>query len=136
MQAAAAQRRAKAAEQQVQQSVNQVRQEVQSFYAQVQQGREAVLLSSQRVQSASNALRLQSLRFNAGYGNITDVVQAQQDLTQAVGDYIDQLANYNLALVSLSRASGLSYQDDPGFNQKLGDPLDRLRLPSLLARRR
>ena len=136
MRAAAAQRRAQAAEQQVQQAVNQVRQEVQTFYAQVQQGRDAVLLSSQRVQSASRALRLQSLRFNAGYGTITDVVQAQQDLTQAVGDYIDQLANYNLALVSLSRASGLSYQEDPAFSQQLGNPLDRLRLPSLLARRR
>lgn len=136
MQAAAAQRRAKAAEQQTQQAINQVRQEVQSFYAQVQQGREGVLLSSQRVQSASDALRLQSLRFNAGYGNITDVVQAQQDLTQAVSGYIDQLANYNLALVSLSRASGLAYQEDPLFNQKIGDPLDRLRLPGLLSRRR
>jgi len=136
MQAAAAQRRAKAADQQVQQSINQVRQEVQTFYAQVQQGRDAVLLSAQRVQSASNALRLQSLRFTAGYGNITDVVQAQQDLTQAVGTYIDQLANYNLALVSLSRASGLSYQEDLAFNQQLGNPLDSLRLPNLLAGRR
>jgi outer membrane protein TolC len=71
---------------------------------------------------------LQSLRFNAGFGNITDVVQAQQDLTQSVGDYIGQLANYNVALVSLSRSSGLSYQNDADFVRQLGNPLGRLRL--------
>ena len=123
-----------AAEQQVQQVTNQVREEVQRFYSQVQQGRAAVLISAQRVQSASDSLRLQSLRFGVGFANITDVVQAQQDLTQSVGDYIEQLYSYNLALVSLSRASGLAYQEDQSFNQQLGDPLDRLRLPNLSAR--
>jgi hypothetical protein len=39
-------------------------------------------------------------------------------------------------LVSLSRASGLSYQEDLAFNQQLGNPLDSLRLPNLLAGRR
>jgi outer membrane protein TolC len=134
MEAAASRRRAMAAEQQVQQVTNQVREEVQRFYSQVQQGRAAVLISAQRVQSASDSLRLQSLRFSVGFANITDVVQAQQDLTQSVGDYIEQLYSYNLALVSLSRASGLAYQEDQSFNQQLGDPLDRLRLPNLSAR--
>ena len=136
MSAAAAMRRAKAAEAQVQQAVNQVRREVQTYFAQAQQGREAVLLSSQRVASASSALRLQTIRFNAGYGTVTDVVQAQQDLTQAVGDYINQLSDYNVALVSLSRASGLSYVPDAQLARELGNPLDRLRLPSLLAGRK
>jgi outer membrane protein TolC len=135
MSAAAAMRRAKAAEAQVQQAVNQVRREVQTYYAQAQQGRQAVLLSSQRVVSASDALRLQTIRFNAGYGNVTDVVQAQQDLTQAVSDYINQLADYNVALVSLSRASGLSYEPDDQLTREVGNPLDRLRLPNLLAGR-
>jgi outer membrane protein TolC len=135
MSAAAAMRRAKAAEAQVQQAVNQVRREVQTFYAQAQQGRQAVLFSSQRVVSASDALRLQTIRFNAGYGNVTDVVQAQQDLTQAVSDYINQLADYNVALVSLSRASGLSYAPDDQLTREVGNPLDRLRLPNLLAGR-
>lgn len=111
--------------------MNQVRRDVQAFYAQVKQGRDAVLLASQRANAASQALRLQSLRFNAGYGNITDVVQAQQDLTGAVGDYIDQLADYNVALVSLARASGLTYQSDPALLQELGDPLSKLAIPPL-----
>jgi outer membrane protein TolC len=134
MNAAASLRKARAAEAQVQSAVNQVRREVQTYYAQSQLGREAVLLASARVRSATEALRLQTLRFNAGYGTITDVVQAQQDLTQAVGVYIDQLADYNIALVSLARASGLIYQDDPQLIQQVGNPLERLRLPGRLAK--
>ena len=131
MTAAASMRRARAAEAGFQQAVNQVRRDVQAFYAQVKQGREAVLLASQRANAASQALRLQSLRFNAGYGNVTDVVQAQQDLTGAVGDYIDQLADYNVALVNLARASGLTYQSDPALLEQLGDPLSKLSIPPL-----
>lgn len=132
MTAAASQRRARAAEAGFQQALNQVRRDVQAFYAQVMQGRQAVLLASQRANAASTALRLQSLRFNAGYGNITDVVQAQQDLTGAVGDYIDQLADYNVSLVSLARASGLTYQPDPSLVEELGNPLAKLRIPALV----
>ena len=131
MTAAASRRRARAAEAGFQQAVNQVRRDVQAFYAQVKQGREAVLLASQRANAASQALRLQSLRFNAGYGNVTDVVQAQQDLTGAVGDYIDQLADYNVALVSLARASGLTYGDDPALLKQIGDPLASLSIPPM-----
>lgn len=133
MSAAAALRRARAAEAEVQSAVNQVRREVQTFHAQTLQGREAVLLASARAQAASKALRLQTLRFNAGYGTITDVVQAQQDLTEAVSVYIDQLAYYNIALVSLARASGLAYQSDPQLERAVGDPLSRLSLPIRLS---
>ena len=134
MNAAAALRKARAAEAQVQSALNQVRREVQTYHAQAMQGREAVLLASARVNSASQALRLQTLRFNAGYGNITDVVQAQQDLTQAVGVYIDQLADYNVALVSLARASGLTYEPDGQLQQQVGNPLARLSLPTRLSK--
>jgi outer membrane protein TolC len=134
MSAAAAIRKAKAAEADVQAAVNQVRREVQTYFAQSRQGREAVLLASARVNAASQALRLQTLRFNAGYGNITDVVQAQQDLTQAVSVYIDQLANYNIALVNLARASGLGYQPDLQLEKQVGNPLARLSLPSRLSK--
>lgn len=134
MTAAAALRKAKAAEEEVQATVNQVRREVQTYFAQSQQGREAVLLASARVNAASDALRLQTMRFNAGYGTITDVVQAQQDLTQAVSGYIDQLGDYNIALVSLARASGLAYVPDPDLARQVGNPLTRLSLPNRLAK--
>ncbi|WP_411876931.1 TolC family protein [Vulcanococcus limneticus] len=134
MNAAAALRRAKAAEADVQSAVNQVRREVQTYHAQAQLGRDAVLLASARVKASSNALQLQTLRFNAGYGNITDVVQAQQDLTQAVSAYLQQLTDYNLALVRLARASGLSYAPDPQLIEQVGNPLARLSLPPRLSK--
>lgn len=131
MTAEASMKKARAAEAATLQAVNQVRRDVQAYYAQANQGRQAVVLASQRTNAASSALRLQSLRFSAGYGTITDVVQAQQDLTQAVSDYIGQLADYNIALVSLARSSGITYTADPELLRQLGDPLSKLRLPRL-----
>lgn len=136
MNAEAARRKARAAEASYQAAVNQVRKEVQTFYAQATQGRDVVLFSSGRVKAANEALRLQTLRFNAGYGTVTDVVQAQQDLTQAVIAYVNDLADYNIALVSLARASGLNYMGDPALSQELGTPLNDLRLPARLAKLR
>ena len=132
MDAAAARKRAAAAQLAARQSVNSVIEEVREYFAQSTDGREAVLVASGRVQAASSALKLQSQRFNAGYGTITDVVQSQQDLTEAVSSYIDQLADYNLALVNLSRASGLSYQVDPELLAQVGDPLGAVGLTSVL----
>lgn len=136
MNAEASKRKAKAAEAAYQAAVNQVRQEVESFYAQATQGRQVVLFSSGRVKAANEALRLQTLRFNAGYGTVTDVVQAQQDLTQAVIAYVNDLADYNVALVSLARSSGLDYMVDPALSQELGTPLNDLSLPASLAKPR
>ena len=134
MDAEASRKRAKSAQAAAQQSVNSVIEEVREYFSQCLQGREAVIVASQRVQAASTALKLQSLRFNAGYGTITDVVQSQQDLTQAVESYISQLSDYNLALVNLSRASGQTFAADAGLVQKVGDPLSELGLTSILRR--
>jgi outer membrane protein TolC len=136
MNAESALAKARAAEASVQGAVNQVRQEVQSYHAQSIWGRKAVIVASDRVKSATQALRLQSLRFNAGYGTITDVVQAQQDLTQGVQSYIEVLTSYNTALVDLARASGLVYRQDAPLEQAVGNPLERLSLPVGLARMR
>ena len=134
MRAAAAMRQAKAAEAGYQAAVNQVRQDAQSFHARAIHGREAVLLAAGRMTSASTALKLQSLRLDAGYGTITDVVQAQQDLTQSVGAYIGVLADYNIALVTLARISGLTYAPDVALQRTVGDPLAALALPARLRR--
>jgi outer membrane protein TolC len=136
MSAASSMAKARAAADSVQGAVNQVRKEAQSYYADADWGRKSVYVSSERVKAASQALRLQSLRFNAGYGNITDVVQAQQDLTQSVSAYIEVLTAYNQALVNLARASGLSYRQDPQMLKAVGNPLNNLGLPGKVARMR
>jgi len=134
MEAEASKSRARAAQSAVEQSQNGVIAEVREFFADVRDGREALLVATERVDAASSALKLQSLRFSAGFGSITDVVQSQQDLTQAVEAYIKQLSDYNLALVSLSRASGIDYVEDLSLLEKVGDPLSQVKIAPYLVR--
>ena len=134
MSAASSMAKARAAADSVQVAVNQVRKESQSYFAEADWGRKSVVVSSERVKAATQSLRLQSQRFNAGLGTITDVVQSQQDLTQAVSAYIEVLTAYNQALLNLSRASGLSYSQDLELLKSVGNPLQNLRLPLRVAR--
>jgi outer membrane protein TolC len=134
MSAASSMAKARAAADSVQVAVNQVRKEAQSYFAEADWGRKSVVVSSDRVKAATQSLRLQSQRFNAGLGTITDVVQSQQDLTQAVSAYIEVLTAYNQALLNLSRASGLTYRQDLELLKSVGNPLQNLRLPLRVAR--
>jgi outer membrane protein TolC len=136
MNAAASRRKAAAAAETYYATVLQVRSEIQSLVAQARSGRSIVLAAAERVKAANGALRLQTLRFNAGYGTITDVVQAQQEISQAVSSYIQNLATYNDSLVQLSRSSGLPIQSDPGLLEAVGHPLQTLRLPARMAQMR
>jgi len=132
MEAAASKARALSAKSAVEDAVNTVVAEVRQYYSQVDEGRQAVIVASERVDAASSALRLQAMRFTAGYGTITDVVQSQQDLTQSVDAYIEQLADYNLALVNLSRASGIDYAPDEELAAQVGNPLQQVRVGDIL----
>ena len=134
MEAEASRSRARAAQSAVQQSQNGVISEVREYFADVKDGRQALIVATERVDAASSALKLQSLRFSAGFGSITDVVQSQQDLTQAVEAYIKELSDYNLALVSLSRASGIDYVEDLSLLEKVGDPLSQVKIAPYLVR--
>ena len=134
MEAEASRSRARAAQSAVVQSQNGVISEVREFFADVKDGRDALIVATERVDAASSALKLQSLRFSAGFGSITDVVQSQQDLTQAVEAYIKELSDYNLALVSLSRASGIDYVEDLSLLKKVGDPLSQVKIAPYLVR--
>lgn len=136
MNAAAARRQAAAAAETYSATLLQVRSEVQSLVAQARSGRSIVVAGAERVTAANGALRLQTLRFNAGYGTITDVVQAQQEISQAVSSYIQNLATYNDTLVQLSRSSGLPVQPDPALLEAVGNPLQTLRLPTRMAQMR
>ncbi len=136
MNAAAARRQAAAAAETYSATVLQVRSDVQSLVAQARAGRSIVMAGADRVKAANGALRLQTLRFNAGYGTITDVVQAQQEISQAVSSYIQNLATYNDTLVQLSRSSGLPVQPDPALLEAVGNPLQTLRLPTRMAQMR
>lgn len=63
-------------------------------------------ISSTRVNVArfEEALRLARLRFQAGVGTQTDVINAQRDLADARGRFLDAVIGYNRSLNSLQRA--------------------------------
>lgn len=60
--------------------------------------------SRQAVEQAREALRLARLRFQAGVGTQTDVINAENDLTRAEGNLITAILGYNRALASLQRS--------------------------------
>lgn len=134
MNAEASKRKAQAAMETYRATVNDVRRDAQVSFAQAESGRRIVITSANEVNQANEAIRLQALRFSAGYGTVTDVVQAQQNLAQSVISYIQNLAAYNKALLTLSRNTGLDYQADPELVRQVGEPLNLLRLPSVLER--
>lgn len=63
------------------------------------------------IDQASDALRLARLRFQAGVGTQTDVVNAERDLTRAEGNLVTAIVNYNRALVQMQRAVGVGQRN-------------------------
>ncbi len=83
---------------------NQIRFEVEQAYADLQSNSDNILTSSVALEQAREALRLARLRFQAGVGTQTDVINAENDLTNAEGNRVTAILDYNRALASLQRA--------------------------------
>ncbi|TAG63011.1 MAG: transporter [Oscillatoriales cyanobacterium] len=83
---------------------NQVRREVEQAYFGLESSFENIETSEAGVLQSREALRLARLRFQAGVGTQTDVIQAETDLTRAERNRLSAIVNYNLGLSSLQRA--------------------------------
>lgn len=83
---------------------NQIRFEVEQAYADLQSNLENIQTASVALEQAREALRLARLRFQAGVGTQTDVINAENDLTNAEGNRVTAILDYNRALASLQRA--------------------------------
>jgi len=83
---------------------NQVRFEVEQAYSNLQSNLANIQTASVALEQAREALRLARLRFQAGVGTQTDVISAENDLTQAEGNRVTAILDYNRALASLTRA--------------------------------
>ena len=83
---------------------NQVRFEVESAYFDLDANQKNIQTATVAVELAEESLRLARLRFQAGVGTQTDVINAQTDLTQARGNLLSAIIDYNQALNSLQRA--------------------------------
>jgi OMF family outer membrane factor len=83
---------------------NGIRFEVEQAYSQLQSNLDNVQTANTAVEQSREALRLARLRFQAGVGTQTEVIDAENDLTRAEGQRVQAILNYNRALATLQRA--------------------------------
>ncbi len=104
--ARAAQQRANIAiaETQFAEQRNQIRFQVEQAYSTQQSSLENVQTANTALEQAREALRLARLRFQAGVGTQTDVINSENDLTQAEGNRVTAILDYNRALAQLQRS--------------------------------
>ncbi|HLG99009.1 MAG TPA: TolC family protein [Bryobacteraceae bacterium] len=76
------------------------------FYDEAQVARQQVELLRRAVDLASESLRLNTLRYQAGEATILELVDAQTALTQARNAYDDGMVRYKLALSNLQTLTG------------------------------
>ncbi|MCT7952336.1 TolC family protein [Ancylothrix sp. C2] len=83
---------------------NQVRFQVEQAYYDLQTNFENIQTASVEVERAREALRLARLRFGAGVGTQTDVINSETQLTRSEGNRIRAIIGYNRALAAMQRA--------------------------------
>lgn len=83
---------------------NKIRLEVEQGYYQMVANKENIGTTEQAVITATESLRLARLRFQAGVGTQTDVINSQRSLTEARGNFLQAIIGYNQSLNDLQRA--------------------------------
>ncbi len=81
-----------------------IRFEVEQAFFGLESNFENITTAQAAVRLAEESLRLARLRFQAGVGIQSDVIQAQTDLTEAEANLVNAVLGYNRALVSIQRA--------------------------------
>ncbi len=82
---------------------NQVRVNVESSFFNLQANFENIQTARLGLDQAKEALRLARLRFKAGVGTQTDVINSETSLSTAEGNLVQAIIGYNQALASLQR---------------------------------
>ena len=82
---------------------NQIRFAVEQAYFGLEANQENISTATKEVELAQESLRLARLRFQAGVGTQTDVIEAQTQLTQARGNLLSSIIDYNQSYVDLQR---------------------------------
>ncbi|MEH2061967.1 MAG: TolC family protein [Nostoc sp.] len=83
---------------------NQIRFQVEQAYSTLESSLTNVQTANTGLEEAREALRLARLRFQAGVGTQTDVINSENDLTTAEGNRVAAILNYNKALAQLQRS--------------------------------
>lgn len=82
---------------------NQIRFQVEQAYYTQKSNLDNVETANLAVVQAKEALRLARLRFQAGVGTQTDVINSENNLTTAEGNQVKAVLNYNIALTQMQR---------------------------------
>ena len=82
---------------------NQIRFAVEQAYFGLESNLKNMTTATQEVDLAEESLRLARMRFNAGVGTQTEVIDAQTDLTTARGNLLTSIIDYNQSFISLKR---------------------------------
>jgi len=77
-----------------------------AFYQEAQTAREQMDLLREAADLATESLRLNTLRYQAGEATILELVDAQNTVTQARNANDDGLARYRVALATLQTLTG------------------------------
>ncbi|MGF1570327.1 MAG: TolC family protein [Nodosilinea sp.] len=83
---------------------NDIRVQVEEAYYTLVSNQANISTATVAVNQAAEALELANLRFNAGVGTQLDVLNATSELTQAQGNLVSAVLDYNRALSRLERA--------------------------------
>jgi len=93
---------------------NQIRFQVEESFFELESNQTNIETSTKALDQAKESLRLARLRFQAGVGTQTDVIDAETELTRAEGNLVAAIVGYNQALANLERAiSNLPTQSAP-----------------------
>jgi outer membrane protein TolC len=84
---------------------NQIRYQVEQAYFSLGSSQKNIATSTQGLTQAEESLKLARLRFQAGVGTQTDVINAQTALATARGNRVTAILNYNRALANLRTAT-------------------------------
>ena len=102
--ASQAQKRIAIAETGFSEQKNKIRFQVEQAYYTQAANLENVQTSNVALEQAKESLRLARLRFQAGVGTQTDVINAENDLTRSESNRLKAIIDYNRALTDLQRA--------------------------------
>ncbi len=83
---------------------NDVRVQVEEAYYTLVANQSNIDTASVALNQAEEALELANLRFNAGVGTQLEVINAIRDLTEAQGNLVTAVLDYNRALARLERS--------------------------------
>ena len=82
---------------------NQIRFAVEQAFFQLKSNQNNIATAARSVELAEESLRLARLRFQAGVGTQTDVIEAQTSLTTERGNLLSSITDYNQSFAELNR---------------------------------